>query len=196
VGYACAISQKEIATAVSGVLRALSLCAPAGLLGTPAAIAETVARSTLPAEIPAQPFLRAFAKDPSLRENMNTAFGDAQRGYKQLAFFASVDFDLIPQVLTVTVGTRHYTYDDFANGFEFGTATGSPLVLNHPNGACTSALACALPINLSKRESGFVRRVNLGQPPLADPRAPYCGAAATDPRCLQGGNLFRLDTSQ
>jgi len=173
------------------------------------------------------PFPGAFANDPSLRENMNTAFGnDAQRGYKQLAFFASVDFDLIPQVLTVTAGTRHYTYDDFENGSEFGTATGSPLVLNHPNGACTSALACALPINLSKRESGFVSRVNLtwhmtpdvmayytfsqgfrpggfnrtatypGQPPLADPRAPYCGAASTDPRCLKGGNLFRLDTSQ
>ena len=29
-----------------------------------------------------------------------------QRGYKQTAFFTSVDYDLIPKVLTVTGGTR------------------------------------------------------------------------------------------
>jgi iron complex outermembrane recepter protein len=167
------------------------------------------------------PLPGSFANDPSLRENMNTGFGnDTQRGYKQLAFFGSVDFDLIEKVLTLTAGTRHFTYDDFENGSVFYTATTSPLVLNHPNGACTSAGLCGIPINLSKTESGFVSRVNLtwhmtpdvmtyytfsqgfrpggfnrtatypGQPPLVLPRAQYCGAASTDPRCLPGGSLF------
>jgi iron complex outermembrane recepter protein len=169
----------------------------------------------------------AFANDPSLRENMHTAFGnDAQRGYKQLSFFGSVDFDLIPQVLTVTAGTRHYAYDEFEDGAIFFTSTTSALILNHPNGACTRAGACGAPFSLSKRESGFVSRANLtwhitpdlmayytfsqgfrpggfnrtpappGQPLYLFPRAPYCGAASADPRCKVGGNLHGVDTSQ
>lgn len=48
------------------------------------------------------PLPGSFANDPSLRETMNTGFGnDVQRGYKQLAFFGSVDFDLIEKVLEV-----------------------------------------------------------------------------------------------
>src|SRR4029077_13276960 len=40
------------------------------------------------------PLPGAYASDPGLRENMNNAFGeDVQRGYKQYAFFASVDLD-------------------------------------------------------------------------------------------------------
>jgi iron complex outermembrane recepter protein len=161
---------------------------------------------------------------------MHTAFGnDALRGYEQLAFFGSVDFDLIPRVLTVTAGTRHYTYDEFEDGSIFGTSTTSALILNHPNGACTQAAQprmCGAPFSLSKRESGFVNRANLtwhiapdlvayytfsqgfrpggfnrtptppGQPPYLTPRAPYCGPASTDPRCMVGGNLHGLDTSQ
>jgi outer membrane receptor protein involved in Fe transport len=53
---------KEIATAVSAVLRALPLCVPAALLNAPAAIAETVAPSTLSADIPAQPLAQALAE--------------------------------------------------------------------------------------------------------------------------------------
>ena len=52
---------KEIATAVSGVLRAFSFCSPAALLGPPAAIAQTVAPTTLSADIPAQPLAQALA---------------------------------------------------------------------------------------------------------------------------------------
>jgi len=180
------------------------------------------------------PFPGAFANDPGLRENTNTAFGtDAQRGYKQLAFFGSVDFDLIPRVLTVTAGIRHYTYDEFEDGSNFVTETVNPLILNHPNGACTQAApgndipgspTCAHPYSLSKRESGFVSRANLtwhiqpdvmayytfsqgfrpggfnrtdtspGQHPVQ--RAPYCGTASTDPRCMAGGSLYQKDTFQ
>ena len=42
-----------------------------------------------------------------------------QRGYKQTAFFGSVDFDLIPKVLTMTGGTRCYHYSEFEQGSEF-----------------------------------------------------------------------------
>jgi iron complex outermembrane recepter protein len=104
----------------------------------------------------------AVAQDPSLRTDSDTAFGeDAQRGYKQLAFFASADFDLIPKVLTLTGGGRWYHYNEFEEGSEFYTESTSPLLLNHPNGACTAAQLCGEPINLSKTETGTRWRGNL-----------------------------------
>jgi iron complex outermembrane recepter protein len=105
----------------------------------------------------------AFASDPSLRENMGNAFGeDEQRGYKQTAFFASLDFDLIPKVLTVSAGTRWYHYDEFEHGSEwYSESTSTGLVLDHPNGACTAGGLCGFPINLDKTESGTRSRANI-----------------------------------
>jgi iron complex outermembrane receptor protein len=39
-------------------------------------------------------------------------FDDVERGYKQLAEFASIDFDVIPKTVTITGGIRHFKYDD------------------------------------------------------------------------------------
>jgi iron complex outermembrane receptor protein len=185
------------------------------------------------------PLPGTHASDPSLRENMNNADGeDVQRGYKQYAFFASVDIDLIPKVLTLTGGTRHYHYDEFEEGSLWSELATSPLILDHLNGACTAVGACSgfptcaaggcsgFPINLGQSESGFRSRANLtwhitpdvmtyytfsqgfrpggfnrvtslpGQAPQLHGAAPYCGRALTDPRCLPGGSLFGLDTSQ
>ena len=62
----------------------------------------------------------AFATAPGLRTDANTAFGeDVQRGYKQKAFFTSIDVDLIPKVLTATGGIRFYHYDEFEEGSEY-----------------------------------------------------------------------------
>jgi len=73
------------------------------------------------------------ANDPSVRGD-NTAFGeDTQRGYDQLAFFASIDYDIIPHVLTVTLGTRWYQYKEFEVGSEYETGTAC---LNVLNGGC------------------------------------------------------------
>jgi iron complex outermembrane receptor protein len=104
------------------------------------------------------------ASDPRLREDMNNAFGeDDQRGYKQQAFFASVDFDLIPKVLTLTAGTRRYHYDEFEHGSGWYSETTNSLILNHPNGACTASpfAVCGFPLTLDKSESGFRSRGNL-----------------------------------
>jgi iron complex outermembrane receptor protein len=100
-----------------------------------------------------------YATDPGLRENSNTSFGeDDERGYRQTAFFTSIDFDLIPKVLTLTGGTRYYHYDEFERGSEFYTTTAAN---NVPNGACTAAGGCGFGINLNKTESGFRSRGNL-----------------------------------
>ena len=180
------------------------------------------------------PLIGSPASDPHLRENTNDAFGeDVQRGYKQVAAFASIDFDIIPKILTVTAGTRHYHYDEFEEGSVWYTLTGDPLILDHPNGACTAAhpLAyihgrCGIALNLSKSESGFRSRGNLtwhvtpdimayytfsqgfrpgafnrafslaGQAPRDIGIAAYCGPASLDPRCLKGGSLYHVDSSQ
>ena len=104
-----------------------------------------------------------YATDPNLRTGTNTAFGeDVRRGYKQTAFFASVDFDIIPKVLTVTGGTRHYKYDEYEEGSEYYSATSS--ILNVPNGTPYGAKGAAFygfGINLKKSESGFKSRANI-----------------------------------
>ena len=105
----------------------------------------------------------SFATNPNLREGSNTAFGeDAQRGYKQAAVFLSLDFDVIPKVLTLSGGTRWYHYDEFEHGSEFYTAyTPNPLVVNHANGACTAAGGCGFPMSLDKTEQGTRNRLGL-----------------------------------
>jgi len=61
----------------------------------------------------------------------------------------------------LTGGLRWFHYDDFEYGSRFTTETTSPLILNHPNGACTAAGSCGFPMNLSKTETGTRGRVNL-----------------------------------
>jgi outer membrane receptor protein involved in Fe transport len=79
----------------------------------------------------------------------NTSFyQDQVREYKQLAFFASVDFDLIPKTLTLTAGTRWFRFDNSMkgsvlssfgcfqgglNGANIPGATGGCYVANSPN---------------------------------------------------------------
>jgi iron complex outermembrane recepter protein len=108
------------------------------------------------------PIPQFFARDPHLREGTNTAFGeDVRRGYEQLAFFASVDVDIIPHVLTLTGGARHYHYDEFEQGSEYYSATSS--LLNVPNGTGTVGPTpwAGFGINLKKSESGWKYRGNL-----------------------------------
>jgi outer membrane receptor protein involved in Fe transport len=75
------------------------------------------------------------ANSPGIRGD-STAFGeDTQRGYDQYAAFGSVDFDIIPHVLTVTAGTRYYQYNEFLVGSVYATGSGC---LNVANGGCSS----------------------------------------------------------
>ena len=69
----------------------------------------------------------AVAPNPSATLNVpgprgpSVGFGeDTQRGYKQYAAFASVDFDILPN-LTITAGTRYYNYKAFETGSVYGT---------------------------------------------------------------------------
>jgi len=48
-------------------------------------------------------------------------FDDVERGYRQLAEFGSIDFDVIPKVLTITGGVRHFKYDSNESGGDVGS---------------------------------------------------------------------------
>ncbi|MFI4890873.1 MAG: TonB-dependent receptor, partial [Steroidobacterales bacterium] len=140
-------------------------CGPAGSATLTAALAGTGADCfSAVGPIPGYP-----ASSPGLRLGTNSAFGeDVHRGYKQTAFFGSVDFDLIPKTLTLTAGTRYYHYDEFEEGSEYYSETSSALLINHPDGACTAGKfyatgtgPCGFGINLHKKEGGFRSRLNL-----------------------------------
>jgi len=76
------------------------------------------------------------AIDPNER-NDNVAFGeDLERGYKQTAAFTSIDYDLIPKVLTLTAGTRYYHYKETFKGSQYSTSTGCAGI---PNGTCVGS---------------------------------------------------------
>jgi outer membrane receptor protein involved in Fe transport len=79
--------------------------------------------SALPTEcfLPIQPWPGAPANRPEVRNSQTGFFDDVQRGYKQKAAFLSVDFDLIPKVLTLTAGTRYFRFEEYANGGDVGS---------------------------------------------------------------------------
>ena len=99
------------------------------------------------------------ATDPGERSD-STAFGeDVQRGYKQTAVFGSVDYDLIPKVLTVTAGTRWYHYSEFQTGSQYETGANC---VNVPNGECVGGSAVNINAeNLNTTYTGFKSRGNL-----------------------------------
>jgi iron complex outermembrane recepter protein len=96
------------------------------------------------------------AIDPTER-NDNTAFGeDLRRGYKQTAFYTSIDFDLIPKMLTLTGGTRWYKYTESMYGTQYSTSTSCTGI---PNGQCVGATLKAA--DHAADWSGFRSRGNL-----------------------------------
>jgi iron complex outermembrane recepter protein len=60
-------------------------------------------------------------QNPNVRPLGDSFFDDIKRGYTQWAGFASVDFDIIPKVLTLTGGTRYYSMDTIEQGTNVGS---------------------------------------------------------------------------
>ena len=101
--------------------------------------------------------------NPGVQDDHTSFYQDTVRETKQTAFFASVDFDLIPKVLTLTAGTRHFKFDNSSAGSvlsSFGCFQGGV-----PAGGCQSGFSYNLNAqNLANSESGFKSRA---QPYLA-----------------------------
>jgi iron complex outermembrane recepter protein len=63
----------------------------------------------------------ASVNNPGVRNENTAFFNDVKRGYRQTAFFTSIDFDVIPKVLTVTAGTRYYRFVNNEKGAVVGS---------------------------------------------------------------------------
>ena len=84
-------------------------------------------------------------------------FNDVQRGYEQTAFFASLDFDIVPKILTITAGTRYYHFDND----ETGAVVGSFTCYEKGLPPCTSYATNIDAENLHTTYTGFKSRANL-----------------------------------
>ena len=110
-------------------------------------------------------FPNTTVANPGVQGDHTSFYQDQVRDTKQTAFFASLDYDLIPKVLTATLGTRHFRFDNSMAGSvmsSFGCAEGGV-----PAGGCQSAFSYNLnnPADgkgpLKGSESGFKSRGNL-----------------------------------
>jgi outer membrane receptor protein involved in Fe transport len=100
-------------------------------------------------------------QNPGVQGSNTSFYQDTVRETKQTAFFASLDYDLIPKVLTVTAGTRHFRFDNTSAGSvlaSFGCFQGGAPAGGCHNPAYSYNLNAA---NLSDTESGFKSRGNL-----------------------------------
>ena len=97
------------------------------------------------------------ATDPTTRNDNVAFFNDVQRGYRQAASFTSLDFDVLPKVLTVTAGTRYYHFDNT----EKGAVSGSFGCYETGPGPCLASATNIDAENLHTTYKGFKSRVNL-----------------------------------
>jgi iron complex outermembrane receptor protein len=99
----------------------------------------------------------ATVNDPATRNDSTAFFNDVQRGYRQTAFFTSIDFDIIPKVLTITAGTRYYNFVNTEGGSDassFGCYEAGP-------GPCTASATNINAEDLHTNYKGFKSRGNL-----------------------------------
>ncbi len=101
----------------------------------------------------------ATVENPGAQNDNVAFFEDTTRQVKQTAFFGSVDFDIIPKVLTVTAGTRHYNFDEYFKG----SVTSSFYCFEQgaPAGGCINDANNLDKRNLNSKESGFKSRANI-----------------------------------
>ncbi len=109
----------------------------------------------------------AQVRNPNIRGDNVSFFDDVNRGYTQKAIFGSMDYDLIPKVLTATFGTRYYRIETNAAGssvtsFYCYNAGPAPCAYNGPASNDLSAQ------KLDITYKGFKSRANLTWRPVED----------------------------
>ena len=102
------------------------------------------------------------AINPNVRTDGTAFINDITRGYRQTAAFGSVDFDLIPNALTLTAGTRYYKFENSEVGStvsSFGCSTFYGAIGPAP---CATESAINLDsAKLRSTYSGFKSRANV-----------------------------------
>ena len=109
----------------------------------------------------------AQVRNPKIRGDNVSFFDDLTRGYTQKAAFGSVDYDILPKKLTLTLGTRYYEINTTAVG---SSVTSFGCYGNGP-APCTGNVSYSN--NLSAQHldityKGFKSRANLSWRPTDD----------------------------
>ncbi len=101
----------------------------------------------------------ASVENPGVQPDNIAFFEDTRRDVRQLAEYLSMDYDIIPHTLTLTVGTRHFRFD---NSFK-GSVTSSFYCFEQgtPAGGCVNDVNNLDARNLQDTESGWRSRANL-----------------------------------
>jgi iron complex outermembrane recepter protein len=100
---------------------------------------------------------------PGVKNDASSFYQDTMRETRQLAFFTSLDYDLIPKTLTLTAGTRYFKFDNYSAGSvlaSFGCFQNLPLTAT----GCHVVPTYSFNLNadhLQDSESGVKSRVNL-----------------------------------
>jgi len=101
--------------------------------------------------------------NPNRRNSHTGFFDDFQRTYTQKAAFASVDFDILPKTLTLTLGTRYYDISNEMLGANMGSFNCKQFKPIAAAGPCQNAYGT----NLNEQDpnkdtsNGFKSRANL-----------------------------------
>jgi iron complex outermembrane recepter protein len=97
--------------------------------------------------------------NPGIQAPNTSFYQDTVRETKQTAFFVSLDYDIIPKVLTITAGTRHFHFDNSSKG----SVSGSFYCFEQgaPSTGCLADNYNLDAQNLHDTESGFKSRGNL-----------------------------------
>ncbi len=123
-------------------------------------VTECTADVTVGCFTPVGTFPGTTVVNPGEQPATTSFYQDSVRETKQTAFFASTDIDLIPKTLVLTLGTRHFMFENSYKGsvlssfycYEQGT----------PAGGCAGASSYNLDAqNLNDTETGFKSRANL-----------------------------------
>jgi outer membrane receptor protein involved in Fe transport len=104
----------------------------------------------------------ATTVDPNTRPADDAFFNDLTRRYTQRAAYLSLDFDVIPEKLTLTAGTRYFRIHDSLVGASVGHF-GCQLIWNPdaPNPCVNRDTANIDAEGLHPTDSGFTSRLNL-----------------------------------
>ncbi|MGO8858102.1 MAG: TonB-dependent receptor [Steroidobacteraceae bacterium] len=110
-----------------------------------------------------QPWPGAFASNPGVRNDNVGFFDNFQRTIDQKAAFGSVDIDIIPKALTLTLGTRYYRFNEKEIGGDVGSFYCKAFTPTTYFGPCLTPYGSDLNTQNpnSSKYSGFRSRANL-----------------------------------
>jgi outer membrane receptor protein involved in Fe transport len=149
--------------------------------------------------LPLGPAPGTDVSDPNPRAEDTGFFTDAKRGYLQYAAFGSVDFDIIPNKLTVTGGTRWFAFDEYEKGsYVSGFYCGDSIyAIYNPNPGASPCTAGAHSLDANKLHNkayGFKSRANLTYKITPDVMVYYTWSQGYRPggynRSAPGGDLY------